>query len=59
MPKQKKVQPVQWHDVENNSKPANQYRALKPVLGYQAGEVFTAEYKDVRLQLKHKSVEVA
>ena len=34
-------------------------KVLKPVLGRKVGEVFEADFKEVRLQIKHRSLELA
>jgi hypothetical protein len=57
-------EPVQWHDIENNSTPAKptgltKFKVLTPVLGYKAGDTFEATYDSVKRQLKHKSIELA
>lgn len=55
----KPVEPVQWHDVENNSKPANglgKFKVVHAVLGYKVGDEFEASHHSVRFQLKHKSI---
>lgn len=52
-------EPVQWHDVENNSKPVSglgKFKVVHAVLGYKVGDEFESSHHSVRFQLKHKSI---